>query len=165
MRVNIESTNTGPVESGIREYNTTDSQYYDENSSAKSNSTYPQNEEDADYEEYNATHVQTVLITAPYQLHESCFCRYTAKDWLFEKEFGGEGFFCKIACDADKGCKGFLSVGNGCALATTSLCPDGCTKYFEGNRGNIIKDIPFSRLVGGKYFRGDRLGGCFSKIG
>ena len=169
MRVYIESTNTGRAESGSMEYNTTDSQYYTASNSAESNNTYSQNEEDADYEEYYTTSNSSVLVTAPYKWHESCFCRNTFKDW-FPEEFGAS-FFCKIACDADLRCKGFLSVGNhgvigsGCALATTSLCPDGCTKYFEGNRGNIIKDIPFSRFVSGKYFRGDRLGGCFFKNG
>ena len=141
----------------------TDIQYYRENGSAISNSINPQNEEDANLEEYYRTPDQFELVTSPYKWHETCFCYHTVKDWFPEKYRGS--FFCKIACDADKGCKGFLSVGNGCALATTSLCPDRCTKYFEGNRGNIIKNIPFYRLVGGKYFRGDRLGGCFSKIG
>ena len=136
-------------------------QYYYENGSAISNSTNPQNEEDANLEEYYRTPDQFVLVTSPYKWHETCFCFYTVKDWFPEK-YGGS-FFCKIACDADKRCKGFLDVGNGCGLATTSPCPDGCRKYFEGNHGNIIKDIPFSTLLGGNYFLGRRHEGCYSK--
>ena len=115
-----------------------------------------------DDEYYPTSMPYTEIVSSPYNWHEACVCSETFEEW-FPEHFGSS-YFCKLACDIDPYCKGYFKVGSvRCAIVTTNPCPAGCSKYFEGNRGQIARNVPFSKLVGGRKFGHDTLGGCFHK--
>ena len=102
------------------------------------------------------------IVSSPYNWHEACVCSETFQEWFPEDL--GSSYFCKLACDIDPHCKGYFKVGSvRCAIVTTNLCPVGCSKYFYGNRGEIVRNVPISKLVGGRKFGHDTLSGCIYK--
>ena len=115
-----------------------------------------------DDEYYPTSMPYAEIQSSPYNMHEACVCSETFQEW-FPKYFGST-YFCKLACDIDPHCKGFFKVGSvKCAVVTTKACPTGCSKYFEGNRGEIVRNVPFSKLVGGGTIGHDTVSGCFYK--
>lgn len=113
------------------------------------------------------------LLIAPYKWHEACFCESFLDNFSPNRPLPIElynlldsTYFCKIACDADRYCKGYFNVQDfGCAIVSTKLCPVGCSKYFEGNRGELAKNVPFSKLVGQGRFKQRIVSGCYAKGG
>ena len=67
--------------------------------------------------------------------HEECHCR------------SSQLAICKIRCDSDENCKGYVNSGAGCHMATTSSCPSDCKKYHNGNIGELVIDGSLNDLT------------------
>ena len=78
------------------------------------------------------------------RVHERCNCDLT------------ELSKCMSYCDIDENCKGYVKQinANHCQIATTSHCPEGCSKNNNGETGILIPDGQFfSRIYDGCYIK------------
>ena len=78
------------------------------------------------------------------RVHERCQCDFT------------ELSMCMSYCDIDENCKGYVKQinANHCQIATTSHCPDGCSKNNNGETGILIPDGQFfSGIYDGCYIK------------
>ena len=70
------------------------------------------------------------------KIHRTCWCKINK--WWSPWE-------CQDLCTEDNGCKGYVRYGNsakfqGCSIATTSDCPEGCSEQNPENVGQIDLD-------------------------
>ena len=86
----------------------------------------------------------TVQLNGIDMFHEECHCR------------SSQLAICKITCDSDENCKGYVNSGAGCHMATTSSCPSDCKKYHKENIGELVIDGSLNDLT-------NSYEGCFIK--
>ena len=67
---------------------------------------------------------------------------------------------CEKFCDSDSNCKGYVAVSYGqpsgkCDMATTSICPSGCSSVAIGtsNVGNLVIGATCGTNYGGCYIK------------
>ena len=65
---------------------------------------------------------------------------------------------CEQYCDSDPNCKGYVVYTYGqpsgkCNMATTSICPSGCSTEYGGNVGNLVEGATCGYNYGGCYIK------------
>ena len=93
-----------------------------------------------------------------FKYHQHCHC--SSDKWLI-RDFND----CKLYCDTDINCKGFTQTTNertACQLATTSICPPGCTKRNQCDEDSETCDT-IGPLVLDAEWGSDSPTGCYIK--
>ena len=80
------------------------------------------------------------------KIHRSCWCK--TKEWRSKRPWE-----CQDLCTEDNGCHGYVRYGRnvqfqGCSIATTSDCPEGCSEKNPENLGQIDLDSECSTSLG-----------------